>query len=242
MASMNIEKVTVLPAVVQPNVMYLSPDPSDPDALIVTCTDGDGTRYVSTASQAKLQEIMTGAVMRSDQPLKTAGDRQEVCIDESGKLWTIAPPVQTTIKTMYMPNVGDFTEIRLGAQIVLKLEKTTNGGYEGYKSSMHSYDADRLICYRRDSIYDNVSAEGSNANLITLTPGASQTIDSLIYGSMRDWGHLIFVDMVTLESWFIQKFFFGKSLGRVVIHHHVDPEVESGAFPIPVSVEETPSP
>lgn len=121
--------------------------------------------------------------------------------------------------TGHMPNVGDFYNVNLDDIIQIRYEKTTNGGYGGYKVDLRSLQGDRPISFRRDTIFDNTSSEGVNIDnyMLTSTPYVS---DSLVYGSMREYTRKVIVDLTTLVSWTIEVWGFGKEHIRFVIQRH----------------------
>lgn len=233
MADLKIAKVLTLPQEQEPHTLYLLPDTEYPSELKIVCTDGQGVASCAVIDRHLVQNLLDAAVMKAPQTVADATMTNPVGIGEDGKLWTTKSPVTTTIHTAYMPNVGDSTSMRLGEQIVLSLRKTSNSGNEVYRSEITAFSQDRYICYRRDSMYDSSSAEGSNENDFLLKFGVVTVVDSTVYGSMRDFARVVFVDLVTLESWIVRKFHFSKGYFRAIIEHHVDPTVPSASVPLP---------
>jgi len=175
MTSLKVAKVSALPATLEPNMMYLRQSLTDQEDLTIYCTDQTGTILTGIVNKEKITEMLSVAVMKADLPEKTAAMDLRVGIDQSGRLWAESPPVTSWVQTDYLPNVGDVATVRLGEQIVLMLRKTSSSGNETYRSEITAFSQDRLISYRRDSVYDNSSTEGSNANEFLLQHGVITT-------------------------------------------------------------------
>lgn len=234
MPSLKVAKVAVLPAVVEPNMLYFCQSSASLEDLVIYCTDETGTIVSGTVDKADVVSMVDAAVMKAAQPAKEDMMDLRVGVDQNGQLWSERPSVSSWVQTDYLPDVGDVATVRLGEQIVLMLRKTGNGGNETYRSEITAFSQDRMISYRRDSVYDGSSTEGSNANDFVLQYGVTTTVDATVYGSMRDFARVVFVDMVTLESWIVQKFHFGKGYFRAVVQYQRDPNVPSATVPLPV--------
>lgn len=183
-----IQRLNALPEVLEPSTMYLTPDPGDNTKVTLSCTSTDGTVIRSTFSEADILNLV----------------RQEV------------NPFRTTVTTYDLPNVGDSCDLILDNIIRIHYEKTTNTGYEGYRVHLYSIGDDRVIGFRRDTIYDNTSAEGANSNALTLNSTTGYQSDSLSYGSMREVTRKIIVDYETMVSWEIRIYGFGTGKLRFV--------------------------
>lgn len=164
-------------------------------------------------------------VKRSSIVAATSEMTQPVGITANGKLLTYPSAVTTTVRTYSLPNVGDECLIELDGIIGVHYVKTTNGGYEGYKVDLQALVTNRVIGFRRDTIYDNVSPEGANGNNISLVVGTPYSSDALSYGSMREYTRKIIIDMETLVSWKIEVFGFGVGQLRFVIERCQDSTV-----------------
>ena len=223
MPSLGFKKVTAVPSTLDPNTLYFLSSQENSEELIVIVSDNEGVGLRKTIDRSELSDMLDLRVKKSDQATKTPEMQTPVGVDSNGKLWVSANEVTTRVQTNYMPNVGDSAEIALGEHIILRLTKTSNSGNEVYRSELLARTTDRLISYRRDSIYDNSSTEGSNANELVLKASPATVVDATVYGSMRDFAQVIVVDLETMQSWFVRKFHFGKGNFRAMVETYIPP-------------------
>lgn len=223
MPGLGFKKVTAVPSTLDPDTLYLLSNPENAEELVVIVSDNAGVGLRKTIDRTELADMLDLRVKKSDQVDKTPEMQTRVGIDATGQLWTASNEVTTRVQTNYMPNVGDFAEVALGEHIILRLTKTSNSGNEVYRSELMARTTDRLISYRRDSIYDNSSTEGSNANELVLKASPATVVDATVYGSMRDFAQVIVVDLETFESWVVRKFHFGKGNFRAIVESCIPP-------------------
>lgn len=189
---LKIRRVLALPTVLESSSIYIYPDDDNDEKLKVTCTSSTGDVTRSTFDTSDILKLI----------------REEV------------NPITTSVQTFLMPNVGDECNVVLDDIIRINYKKTTNGGNEGYRVNIYSIGADRTIAFRRDTIYDNTSPEGTNSNSLVLKEATGYISDDLTYGSMRDVTRKIIVDYETMLSWTIHVYGFGKGAVRFIIERY----------------------
>lgn len=172
-------------------------------------------------------------IKKADLVTKTNKMTQEVGIDANSRLFTAPPGVKTFVQTYELPNVGDVCNIILDGVIVIRYEKTTNGGYEGYRVVIYSQGGSRTIGFRRDTTYDNTSLEGVNSNNLVLTDSTPYVSDSLSYGSMREFTRKVIIDYATMVSWRVDIFGFQVGKLRFIIERQEDTGPPTDDLPDP---------
>lgn len=190
-SNLNFKRVSELPAIQEAGTMYLHPDPDEATHLNITCVSSDGATALASFSRDDIIRII-----------------REI------------EPFTTTVRTYTLPNVGDECNVILDDIIRINYTKTSNGGNEGYRVNLYSIGPDRTIAFRRDTIYDNTSAEGANSNSLVLNQTTGYVSDSLTYGSMRDVTRKIIVDYQTGISWTIHVYGFGQGKVRFIIERY----------------------
>lgn len=184
---MKIRKTHGFPVVMQPNEAYLVPDPTAQSGMIIGVTNSEATEILTTPSVQDINNLI-------DAKLPT-------------------PKVTFDVVTGYMPNVNDTYNVDLDNIIRITYTKLSNSGYGTYKVDLRAIDTDRVISFRRDTIYDDTSREGVNMDQYTLTqtPYAS---DSLVYGKMREYTRKVIYDWTSMVSWVIEIFTYGTDYVR----------------------------
>lgn len=190
-STLSFKRVSALPVIREGGAIYLHPDPDDNKHLNIACVSSDGAQTLTSFSR---EDIL--AIIREIEPFTT------------------------TVRTFTLPNVGDECNVILDDIIRINYVKTTNGGNEGYRVNLYAIGPDRTVGFRRDTIYDNTSAEGANSNALVLKESTGYVSDSLTYGSMRDVTRKIIVDYETNISWTIHVYGFGAGKIRFIIERY----------------------